>query len=265
VTSDLGSRAWAVLRPVLRGAERVVWGGPRRGRVFERLLAGHYMSVYRREWALATPGEQPHFFDHRVGAALLTAGHGNPYGWFRAFYVAELLHPDDRVLDIGCGDGFFDRRFFSERCRSIDAIDIEPSAIAHAARHNAATNVSYRLLDAVKDDFPNPPYDVVVWDGALGHFAPTDTHLMLDKIRASLASGGVFAGSESLGTEGHDHLQYFESLEDVGSLLSAHFPHVALRRIEYATSRGGPLREEAYWRCAVESARLEEAAWHPSP
>jgi SAM-dependent methyltransferase len=260
-----GSRAWSVLRPALRALERVVWGGPRRGRLFERLLAGHYMSIYRRRWMLANPGEQPHFFDHRVGAALLTAGEGNPYGWFRAFFVAELLRPGDRVLDIGCGDGFFDRRFFSERCRSIDAIDIEPSAIAHATRHNGAPNISYRLLDAVNDDFPHPPYDIVVWDGALGHFARGDTDSMLDKIRASLAPGGLFAGSESLGIEGHDHLQFFESLDDLGSLLGAHFPHVALRRIEYSPSRRTPPREEAYWRCADDPVRLTEAAWRPSP
>jgi cyclopropane fatty-acyl-phospholipid synthase-like methyltransferase len=221
------------------------------------------MSLYRRDWALVRSGDQPHFVDHRIGAAQLLAGRANPYGWFRGFYVAELLRAEDRVLDIGCGDGFFDRRFFSERCRSIDAIDIEPSAIAHATRVNLAANVSYRLLDAVRDTFPKPPYDVVVWDGALGHFAPQDTDRMLRKIRDSLTPTGLFVGSDSLGMEGHDHLQFFESLSDLGLLLARHFPHVELRRMEYALPSGS-VREEAYWRCAVEPIRLEEAAWHRS-
>jgi SAM-dependent methyltransferase len=260
VLDELKARAWPVLRPVAPALERLVWGGPRRGRLLERLIAGYYLSLYRRDWAWVRSGEQPHFFDHRIGAALLLTGRANPYGWFRGMYVAELLRPGDRVLDIGCGDGFFDRRFFSERCRSVDAIDIEPSAIAHATRVNAAANVSYRLLDAVKDDFPNPPYDVVVWDGALGHFAPADTDRVFEKIRASLTPTGLFVGSESLGREGHDHLQFFESLSDLRSVLGRHFRQVELRRMEYSLWSGS-VREEAYWRCALEPLRLQEAAW----
>jgi SAM-dependent methyltransferase len=258
--SRVAGRLWPLLRPLIRGLEWVVWGGSRRGRLLDSLFVGYHRSLYRREWMLMRPGDQPHFFDHRLGAALLATGNGTPYGWSRGFYALEVLRPTDRVLDIGSGDGFFDARFFSERCQSIDAIDIEESAITHARRHNPAGNVTYMRLDAVNDAFPNPPYDVVIWDGAIGHFAPNETEHMLLKIRDSLTEDGIFVGSESLGAEGHDHLQFFNSPDDLRSLLGNHFPYIDLRRMRYSSGSG--VRDEAYWRCSLRPGRLEEVAWH---
>jgi len=240
-------------------AEWLVWGGERRGRLLTRLLAGHLNSVARRHW-LWIPGAEdaPHFMDHRHTAFGLAFGTTTAEVLTRGFYSAEVIRPGDIVLDIGCGDGFFDHRFFAPRCEHVDGIDIEPTAIAAASRHNAAPNISYHLLDAVHDPFPRDRYDVVVWDGALGHFAPETTSLMLRKVRAALASDGVFVGSESLGrSEGHDHLQFFETLDELGEVLSREFTHVLLRVVSYPLS-GGLEREEALWRCAESPARLAD-------
>ena len=170
------------------------------------------------------------------------------------------MREGDRVLDIGCGDGFFDRRFFAARGATVDAIDIEPSSIEHAERRNAAPGIRYQLQDAVGEPFPGDEYDIVVWDGALGHFAPETTDRMLGKIKATLGPGGAFVGSESLGFEGDDHLQFFHSLEDLGDVFARHFPHVLVRALEYRLP-GGTLRREAFWRCAVDPERLERASW----
>ena len=89
------------------------------------------------------------------------------------------MRDGDRVLDIGCGDGFFARRFFAAHGARVDAIDIEPGAITHAERHNSAPQIRYFLKDAVGEPFPSDAYDVVVWDGALGHFSPDTTDRML--------------------------------------------------------------------------------------
>jgi SAM-dependent methyltransferase len=163
-------------------------------------------------------------------------------------------------LDIGCGDGYFDRRFFGPRCAAVDAIDIETSAIDHARSHNAHPNVEYSVRDAVELPFPRDSYDVVVWDGALGHFPPETTQRMLAKIRKALRPGGVFVGSESLGAEGHDHLQFFATVDDLGSLFREHFAHVQVRSQRYRL-RNGVMREEAYWRCSGDSDRLDQAVW----
>lgn len=85
---------------------------------------------------------------------------------------------------------------------------------------------------------------------------------MLEKIVRVLSQNGVFAGSESLGHEGHDHLQFFESINDLDALFSKHFAYRAYRVISYDTSfNAGLFRREAFWRCSSSPLRIEEAGW----
>lgn len=247
------------LGPPARAVERVIGGGRLRERLLLTALRAHYRSRFRREWLWTD--DPPHSFAHRIGAFDLAFGSARtgPYPWFRAFFVAEVLREGDTLLDIGCGDGFFTARFFGPRCRDVDGIDVDSSAIETARRENDAPNVAYRVADAVALPFPRERYDVVVWDGALGHFAPDATHAMLVKIERSLAEDGIFCGSESLGLEGIDHQQFFPDLDSLGALLATRFPHVWLRELEYTT--GSHTRREAFWRACTTPTRHEAAGW----
>jgi SAM-dependent methyltransferase len=238
--------------------ERLIFGGRLRERLLLLALGAYYRSLYRRQWAWSQ--DPPHFFDHRMGAFDLLVGRGNPYALARAFHAVEVVRRGDRVLDIGCGDGFFASRFFAPRASVVDAVDIEPSAIEHALRHNARANVRYLEADAVAEPFPREKYDVIVWDGALGHFAPDTTSAMFRKIRDALTPEGVFVGSESLGAEAADHLQFFETLDDLRQSLEAQFDWVHLRESSYELGDGA-VRREAYWRCGDSPVRLDAAGW----
>lgn len=237
--------------------EHVLWGGDRRERLLIALLRGHYESVFRRQWTLAT--ELPHYYDHRIGSFAFAIGSAHPYGYFRGFLATEMIREDDVLLDIGCGDGFFAQRFFSPKCAHVDAVDIDPGAIVHASRRNPAPNISYFVLDAVNEPFPRERYDVIVLDGALGHLASEASGRLFEKVTSGLAEDGVFVGSETLGVGGHDHLQHFETLADLTALLNDHFAHVQVRSIDYVVPSGA--RREAFWRCANQRARLDQAEW----
>lgn len=134
----------------------------------------------------------------------------------------------------------FTQRFFAAKAAHVDGVDIEPSAIAHARRHYSAPNVSFHVVDVVSQPFPRDEYNVVVWDGALGHFEPATVDSLVAKIALRCT---IFCGSESLGVEGSDHLQFFESSEDIARLFRPHFPRVDIDTFSYGT------RTEAYWRC----------------
>jgi SAM-dependent methyltransferase len=256
-----------VLQRVLRGLDFTFSGSRIPERVLLGLLGAYYASRFRWQWRWSSAEEAPHFYDHRMGVFDFAYGKSSsgPYPYFRAYHASEVIRDGDCVLDIGCGDGFFTRRFFAARSRQVDGLDVEPSAIAAARSLNGAPNVRYHLLDATSAPWPEARYDVVVWDGALGHFAPATTDAMMERIRATIGEEGIFVGSESLGHEGGDHLQFFESLDDLRRLLERHFPVVALREEHYPIAGGTVGRREAYWRCARKADRLTGSEWDRGP
>jgi len=245
-------------------AERLIFSRPLEC-LLATLLRLHLKSQWRRDWVYAGD-EESHFYKHRLSAFALAYDRDSGYkadGLVRGFFSSEVIREGDFVLDIGCGDGFFSTRFFAQRAKKVIAVDIEPSAIEYAKRNYANSRIEFVLLDAVHGEFPPGPFDVIVWDGAIGHFAPDTLAGMLTRIKGALADKGVFVGSESLGHEGHDHLVFFETLKDFHDLLSRYFAHVELREVEYPIGEGAArfVRREAYWRCSPSAERLDEFKW----
>src|SRR5205085_1405578 len=117
-----------LLQALICWKEKLFWGGRLREKSLVWLLRRHYQSLFRRLWQLNRT--RPHFTYHRPAWFLFGFGtrRMHPYQLIRAFYAAEALQPDDVVLDIGSGDGFFTNHFLSPQCAQVDAIDIDPSA-----------------------------------------------------------------------------------------------------------------------------------------
>jgi len=249
------------LRRLFYYVDYLIGGGEIREFVLVKLLEQHYNSKFRRQWLWSE--EPPHFFDQRIGFFWFAFGERSPnygpYSFYRGFFSSEIIREGDQLLDIGCGDGFFTKRFLAARCTNIDALDIDPSAIKAAKSYNSAPNITYYLLDAVNQPFPEESYDVVVWDGDIGHFSADTTNYMLQKILQHLSHDGIFIGSESLGIEGSDHLQFFHSLNDLYVIFRPYFSHIELRCETY--NIGGVTRKEAYWRCTNEPKRLQGCHW----
>lgn len=242
-------RSNPVVRWSIRLAEAATFGGPLRRASLTWILDRYHQSLWRRKWLWWSYGE-PHFTDHTITLWRLYRGDMGEgvYSLYRGFHAAEHVKHGDRVLDIGCGDGSFTKRFLAPRASHVDAADLEKSAIDISSRKNHAPNITYRVLDAVHESLPSSGYDVITMDGVLGHIAADDSKILLIKIRAALAEGGVFIGSESIGHEGSDHLQFFDSPDDLRALLAAYFASVEIKVSEYRASETVN-RTEAYWVC----------------
>jgi SAM-dependent methyltransferase len=253
----------AALRSLLRVTEYLMFGTVVRERILIALLSLYYRSRFRRSWYW-TKG-LPHFSDSRFGAFKFAFDPvpGGALVYYRAFLALDVISQEDSVLDIGCGDGFLTKRFFATRCTHVDAIDIDPDAINAAIIYNSAPNIKYHLTDAVAQQFPAEKYNVIVWNGAIAYFPPEPTTSLLQKISSSLSDDGIFVGAESLGrAEGHDHLQFFETLQDLHRLFSQHFEFVSLRTATYRAGVGRTFtRREAYWRCAHKPTRIKQSPW----
>jgi SAM-dependent methyltransferase len=248
-------------KALCRFAERIVWGGGVREKALIGLLGGHYASKFRRQWRFTI--DQPHFMDHRIGIFEFAFSKKEAVAqkYMRGFYSLQMLRDRDTLLDIGCGDGFFSRRFFAQKCSHIDAVDVEPTAIQAAKKANSSPNISYHLLNAVDEPFPRKSYSCVVWDGAIGHFPAKTIELMLAKIRDAIGDTGIFVGSESLGLEGHDHLQFFHNLDELGALFGRYFKFVKLKEESYTIGARSFVRREAYWRCSNDRSRIDADSW----
>ena len=242
---------------------RLCGSGSRREQLMIKLLNYHFRAKHRLLWELSS--EAPHFYDQRSTVFALAFDPSAPssHTLDRAAAARDVIADGDKVLDIGCGDGFFTRRFYCDRASHIDAIDVEQSAIEHARRLHADPKIAYRKIDAVTEAFPQSHYDVVVWNGALGHFSSHDASVVMKKIGAVLGPHGVFVGSESLGLEGHDHLQSFPDETTVQNLFRPYFRYVATRVVSYSIGlRRDILRHEVFWRCANTRERLTRDFWH---
>ncbi len=237
------------------------YGGHSREAVLVRLLGALHRNQFKRQWKYAD--NVPHFTNDRIqGYELVYGKNRNPYFFNPGAFVSEVIRPDDAILDISCGDGFITNSYFSCLCQHIDAFDIDPSAIRMAKRLNSHPKIDFQLRDAVRQPFPGTAYDVIVWNGAIGHFRSDDVNIVLAKIKAALRVGGIFAGSEALGREGHDHLQFFADEKELAKLFRPYFKHVWVRSAKYPIS-GGYIRTEAYWRCSDSLERHETGSWKP--
>ena len=99
------------------------------------------------------------------------------------------LRGDERVLDVGCGDGRISARIAERVARgSVLGVDASADMIAFAQRHHAALgNLRFMVADARQLSF-GERFDAVVSFNAL-HWVPLQADA-LRGIRAALAAGG---------------------------------------------------------------------------
>jgi SAM-dependent methyltransferase len=109
----------------------------------------------------------------------------------------EWIHNDllkgraARVLDLGCGPGFYAARL-TERGHRCCGIDFSPASIDHARRHTPdATRCTFVQGDIRAVAFAGP-YDLaMILYGELNVFSPTEALAILRKARTALEPDGL--------------------------------------------------------------------------
>src|SRR5215203_1708303 len=79
------------------------------------------------------------------------------------------VRPDDRVLDLGSGDGFWTARFATQ-CRRVVGIEPDLQLLALSERLHRAPNVTYVRGVAEGLPFRSAAFDKVVSVSCLEHF-----------------------------------------------------------------------------------------------
>jgi ubiquinone/menaquinone biosynthesis C-methylase UbiE len=108
--------------------------------------------------------------------------------------LAELsgAGPGDRVLDVGCGDGYLTRLVAARVGPDGSVLGVDPSteAITRARQLTRQRNRTYREGSALAIDAPDDSYDVLVSTLMLHHLDEPDRPRALREMRRVLRPGG---------------------------------------------------------------------------
>jgi 2-polyprenyl-3-methyl-5-hydroxy-6-metoxy-1,4-benzoquinol methylase len=104
--------------------------------------------------------------------------------------------PGERILDVGCGDGFYDHRI-ARRGAAVVGIDIDDSRLATARRRNTTERTEFLHMNAEDMEFPDESFDKVVSFCVIEHFRDDDQ--VLKHVGRVLKPGGrLFLSADSL-------------------------------------------------------------------
>ena len=108
--------------------------------------------------------------------------------------------PGEHILDIGCGDGHYDRRI-SRTGATVQGIDIHERRLAAARRFHRNGRTGYHFMDASSLDFPDASFDKALSLCVVEHLE--DDELVMRNVARALKPGGLFVFSaDSLSTPG---------------------------------------------------------------
>ena len=112
--------------------------------------------------------------------------------------VADLIQPEDRVLECACGTGLL-TEVIAGKCKAVTATDFAPKMLKRAEKNCAAFgNITFRQADITALDWPDGAFDKVVAGNVI--------HLLDEPIKAVKEGNGSRGDSAGSAAGGKRHL-----------------------------------------------------------
>ncbi|CNK40450.1 3-demethylubiquinone-9 3-methyltransferase [Yersinia frederiksenii] len=106
-------------------------------------------------------------------------------------WIAQQLSANERVLDLGCGPGFYSQ-LLAQRGFHCTGVDFSPASIEYARQQSLAAglNIEYQQQD-VREYSPAQPFDFIMMTfGEINVFSATEARDLLRRCAQWLAPGG---------------------------------------------------------------------------
>jgi SAM-dependent methyltransferase len=133
------------------------------------------------------------FTDHFLNQFFLMSAFKRTWWVEGPAFCGQAIKQGSRILELGCGTGYYTDIFFSPFAREIVAIDVDERAIESARRLHQAANIRYEVMDFTKN-LPDGPFDVAIWSPTIVAYTPDDIHPFMARLRERMVADGVLCG-----------------------------------------------------------------------
>lgn len=199
---------------------------------FSKITEKLYQLLFFVEWKM--PGENPLSFDHNIDLYFQWKKKGT-IGWmergiFSRYAINMFAEPV--ILELGCGDGFNSRYFYSNDKSKMVACDICEKTIKMVKRKYKRDNIEFIKADFAAD---MPCKEValtnVIWDASINFFDVNQIESLLDQISTMLsANKGILSGVAVSGQSGDAKWEHYKHLfcdgKELEHILKKHFINV---------------------------------------
>lgn len=107
--------------------------------------------------------------------------------------------PGERILDIGCGDGYYDWRIARSGAH-VTGIDLHEKRLTFARRHYEGDRLEFLPLDAERADFPAGSFDKALSLCVMEHLG-NDEQVLVNVSRAMKPGGRLTFSADSLSND----------------------------------------------------------------
>jgi 2-polyprenyl-3-methyl-5-hydroxy-6-metoxy-1,4-benzoquinol methylase len=159
-------------------------------------------------------------------------------------FAAGKFGPEDRILDIACGDGYGCRIMAAAGVGTVLGIDINAGLIAQNAAANSHANIGYAVDNAFALSLDDGSVTGATAMELIEHIPIDKVDTFVGEVRRVVSVGGYFVCSTPQSSYGEipvvpHHVREYSAAE-LKSILKRHFSMVKI----YSSKSGGRLMEE---------------------
>lgn len=159
-------------------------------------------------------------------------------------FCGLAIEPGCRLLELGCGTGYYADVFFSPFAGEIVAIDVDPRAIETARRMHPGKNIRYEVMDFRKT-LPDGPFDVVVWTPTIFAYNPAEIHTVMGKLREIMSKDARLCGWTAIEADRGGPEILWHDMNSLAERLKLYFKNVRAFERVYTTVQ--PPRHELFF------------------
>lgn len=163
------------------------------------------------------------FTDHFINQFFLMSAHKRTWWVEGPAFCGLSIEPGARILELGCGTGYYTEIFFSPFASEIVAVDIDPRAIEFAKRFHQAKNIRYEVLDFRKS-LPEGPFNTVIWSPTIVAYTPEEVDAFMTSLRTILAKNARLCGWTAVEAAGPGEGILWHDLQSLGARLKSILP-----------------------------------------